>query len=56
MTSENRKTAKRKYQKINRLLPYISTADSTQTSNVIYAAAKTIAEPMGRKFEKKVKR
>ena len=43
-------------EKINRLLPYIPTADSTQTNNLIYAAAKTIAELMGKKFEKKVKR
>ena len=56
MKSENKKTAKRKYQKIKRLLPYIPTADSTQTNNLIYAAAKTIAELIGKKFEKKVKR
>ena len=41
---------------MNRLLPYIPTAHSTQTYNLIYAAAKTIAELIGKKFEKKLKR
>ena len=56
MKSENKKLLKENTEKINRLLPYIPTADSTQTNNLIYAAAKTIAELMGKKFEKKVKR
>ena len=55
MKSENKKLLKEN-RKNNRLLPYIPTADSTQTNNLIYAAAKTIAEMMGKKFEKKVKR
>ena len=56
MKSENKKLLKENTKKINRLLPYIPTADSTQTDNFICAAAKTIAELMGKKFEKKVKR
>ena len=56
MISENKKLLKENTDNINRLLPYIPTADSTQTNNLIYAAAKTIAEMMGKKFEKKVKR
>ena len=56
MKSENKKLLKENTEKINRLLPYIPTADNTQTNNLIYAAAKTIAEMMRKKFEKKVKR
>ena len=56
MKSENKKLVKENTKKINRLLPYIPTADSTQINNLIYAAAKTIAEMMGKKFENKVKR
>ena len=56
MKSENKKLLKENAEKMNRLLPYIPTADSTQTDNLIYAAAKTIAELMGKKFEKKGKR
>ena len=56
MKSENKKLLKEIAKKFNRLLSYIPTADSTQTNNLIYAAAKTIAELMGKKFEKKVKR
>ena len=56
MKSENKKLLKENTNKINRLLPYIPTADSIQTNNLIYAAAKTIEELMGKKFEKKVKR
>ena len=55
MKSENKKLLKENTKKINRLLPFILTADSTQTKNLIYAPAKTIAELMGKKFEKKVK-
>ena len=53
MKSENKKLLKENTEKIKRLLPYIPTADSTQTNNLICAAAKTIAEMTGRKFEKK---
>ena len=52
MKSENKKLLKENTEKINRLLPYIPTIDSTQTNNLIYAAAKTIAELMSKKFEK----
>ena len=55
MKSEIKKLLKENTEKINRLLPYIPTADSTQTNNLIYAAAKTIAELMDKKFENKVK-
>ena len=55
MKSEIKKLLKENTENINRLLPYIPTADSTQTNNLIYAAAKIIAELMGKKFEKKVK-
>ena len=57
MKSENKKLLKENTPpKNNRLLHYIPTADSTQTNNLICAAAKTMAELMGKKFEKKFKR
>ena len=54
MKSENKKLLKENTEKINRLLPYIPTADSIQTNNLIYVAAKTIAELIGKKFEQKI--
>ena len=55
MKSERKKLLKENTEKINKILPYIPTADSIQT-NLIYAAARTIAELMDKKIEKKVKR
>ena len=56
MKSENKKLLKENTEQISRLLPSIPTADSTQTNNLIYAAAKTIEELMGKKLKRKLKR